>query len=165
MQQSGSKPESSISTREQHTAGKRPVGPSQMDPQRLNREAFGCKWPAQSWSSLETSLMSVCRKSLNFPLQNHCLMKKQEHTVTAGRGAEAEESSRERAQPSPAPQPCVRTGARQLRAASKSQAEENTPCQASVKWCADSQPPIVCVLGRLPSPAAVARAREGAQLG
>lgn len=30
-------------------------------------------------------------------------------------------------------------------------------CRVSAKWCADSQPPIACTLGRLPSPCALAK--------
>lgn len=30
-------------------------------------------------------------------------------------------------------------------------------CRVSAKWCADSQPPIVCILGRLPGPRALAK--------
>lgn len=93
-----------------------------------------------------------------FPLQNHCLIEKLERTVSTERWAGAQERSGERSQPSPAPRSAGRTGARQPRAASKSQAAENASCRVSAKWCADSQPPIVCVLGRLPSPGALAKA-------
>lgn len=92
-------------------------------------------------------------------MQNHCLIEKEEHVIATVRWAQAQERSAERAQLSLAPQPAGRTSARQPRAASKSQAAENDSCQVSAKWCADSQPPIVCVLGQLPSPGALAKDR------
>lgn len=86
-----------------------------MDPQSLNREAFGCKWPAWSRSSPE-SLPAVCLQEITgLSFAGSLFDGEQEHTGTAGRWAEAKESSRDRAQPSPAPQPLLLPRCRQRR--------------------------------------------------
>lgn len=130
------------------------------------------KWTPKVWTEKPSAASSLCRADPSWTPSSMSvwgeitfysfaeLLFDQEigaHSSSWEVGRSPREEQRE-GPASSAPRSAGRTSARQPRAASKSQAAENDSCQVNAKWCADSQPPIVCVLGQLPSPSALAKA-------